>query len=143
MADLDGVIRVRKWELDEKRRALGQLLDQELRALDAIERHRQDMDDQARMAAQDSLGAGMGYGMWLKKARKKSEALDRALRQIREAIERARDDMAEAFKELKTLEIAQEARLEAARMERERKEQIALDEMGIEMHRRGADRGTT
>lgn len=141
MADLDGVIRVRKWDLDEKRRALGQLLDQEQRALGVIARHQKDMDDQARMAAEDALGAGMGYGIWLKRARKKSEALDRALQQIRDAIERARDDMAEAFKDLKTLELAQQARLDAARRERERKEQIALDEMGIEMHRRKGSGG--
>ena len=55
---------------------------------------------------------------------------------MREQIEAARDELSEAYRRLKTFVITQEQRDEAEALEESRLEQIELDEMGLELHRR-------
>ncbi len=136
--DLDGVIRYRKHIVDEKRRALGELLRQEDYLIQAREMLERQMREEAAIAAADSRGAGLGYGLYVARAHQRRDQIAAALAETRRRVEQAQDEVRESFKELKTFEIAQESRDTRERAERDHKEQQSLDEIGLELHRRRA-----
>ena len=132
--DLKGVIRLHKFRVDEKRRALGELLAAEaeliarLSAMDAeLERERQ---------AAQSEEAGFTFEAYYQHYRQRRAQIEGMLVELRERLDAAQDDLAESFKELKTFEISQENREKRDAAERERKEQIQLDEIAQQLHRR-------
>lgn len=139
-ADLKAIIRVRKWEVDEKRRELGLVLDQEAaiedrqRALEAeVIRENAALPENIRAGG---IGEAMTLGAYAARALERRRALAEELDAVRRRIEAMRDELADMFKDLKTFELAQEARELAARKEADRKEQIVLDEIGMDLFRR-------
>ncbi|MEQ9449671.1 MAG: flagellar FliJ family protein, partial [Rhodospirillaceae bacterium] len=68
------------------------------------------------------------------------EQLRDLLQKIRNRIAHAQEDLAEAFRQLKPVEETQKRRDEAAQMEENRLEQIDLDEIGLNLHRRREQR---
>lgn len=139
-ADLHGIIRLRKWEVDEKRRVLGQLLDREAQIVGALERLQREVEEEGRMASAHVREGGMAFGAYAQRSLQRRDMLLRALEEARKQVEQARDAMAEAFKDLKTLELTQEARDTAAREEQDHKEQLVLDEIGLTLYRRSQPR---
>jgi len=134
--DLHTLIRLRKWDVDEKQRALAVLLRQEegviarqiaLEAEVLAEMHI------AGSLPADQRGTLPGY---LKRCEHFREALDSALQDIRSRIKVAQDNLAEAFRRLKTFEVTQEKRDLEADLEEGRLETIELDEIGLNLHRR-------
>lgn len=138
--DLKGVIRYRKHVVDEKRRALGELLRQEDYLLQAQRMLEEQMREEAAIAAADARGAGQSYGLYVGRAHQRRDQILAALAETRRRIELAQDAVRESFKELKTFEIAQDNREIKERAERERKDQQILDAIGIELHRRRGPR---
>lgn len=132
MKTLAGVIRLHRWQLDEKRRALGELealadrLGGEIRQLDA------DMAAE-RQAAEREAGNGVGFSFaaYVRNALARRERLQQSIRQVEEQIAAARDEIAEAFQELKKFELAQEDRDRRAANRRRRAETIAFDEIAL------------
>lgn len=135
--DIHALIRLKKFAVDEARRALGELLAHEAeltrreQALEAGVRREQEL------ATADPTGiAAMAYGRFAE-----SVVLDRARfadarRKLDAAIAKQQDVVAEAFNEFKTAEILQRQREARAAYERERKEQIVLDEIAAINHAR-------
>lgn len=135
--DIHALIRLKKFAVDEARRALGELLAHEAeltrrqQALEAGVRREQEL------AAADSTGlSAMAYGRFAE-----SVVLDRARfaearRKIEAAIAQQQDVVAEAFTEFKTAEILQRQRDRRAAYDRARKEQVALDEIAAINHAR-------
>lgn len=134
--DLHGVIRYRKHLVDEKRRALADLLRQEDYLLQAQAMLAEQMQHEAEVAASDSMGAGLGYALYIRQAQERRDAILAALAETRRRVDAAQDEVRESFKELKTFEIAQENRDATERQEADHKEQLGLDAIGIELHRR-------
>lgn len=136
--DLATLIRLHKWRLDELRRTLKELQDQE-EMLIAM-RRRLNEQIRAEMAASSAHAqeGGLMFAPYIRVAKEQGEALERARIEVTRRIEATRAEMAEGFKELKTFEIAEENRAEAERQERARKEQVILDDMGLTLHRRHA-----
>lgn len=134
--DLHAVIRLRKWEIDEKRRELGALLAEQ----ETVVQRRAALDDEIRQenaCASAHVGeADFTLGSYAQRAHSRRLQLDHAIAEAERRVEEARDELAEMFKDLKTFELAQEAREEAERKEREHKEQVKLDEIGLELFRR-------
>ncbi len=133
---LKSVIRYHEWIVDEKRRALGQLLEREEQLV--AERVAQDEElvierDQARA---DPAGTGSTFTPYLQAWEMRRDRTEAMLADTRALIDQARDDLADAFKELKTYEIAQKAREEAERKELARREQMVLDEIAQTLHLR-------
>lgn len=133
---LKGVIRLRKWDVDEKRRILRQLQDREDQILDFMRQLQEQVKAEADLARRDTTGAGFTFAAYAQWARKQRQDLEAVLGHVRREIEQAQDAVAQAFKELKTFEIAQANREAAARLEQDRKTQIMLDDIGQEAHRR-------
>jgi len=139
MADLKGIIKLRKHRLDEKQRALGELNDQ----LDRLEQTRAKLDDDlareqaaATAAEGDVVLSGLTYSEFLQGTLKRRAQLDEAIRQISQRIEQAREEIRDAFAELKKYEITQRERERRAREEENKKETDELNEIGIEGYRR-------
>jgi flagellar FliJ protein len=133
---LKTLIRLSKFNVDEKRRVLTALQAREDQILDDIERSKQQLKDEQRVAAQDSTGVGFIYGAYHRAWMGVRDDQDRALAAVRQQIEGARDELAEAYREQKTYEISQAAREKREQEEADRKEQIFLDEVGATIHRR-------
>lgn len=134
--DLKGVIRFRKWELDEKRRALGDLLRKEQGLIEALDKFDAEMAAEARAASAHAIEGGMTFGNYAIAAKARRMQVEQWLEETRQQIEEARDDLAQSFKEFKTFEIAQENRETRERKERDAKTQKALDEIALNIYRR-------
>lgn len=134
--DLHAVIRLRKWEIDEKRRELSVLLSEQ----EAVVQRRAALDEEILRendCARSHVGeADFTLGDYAKRAHSRRQQLDHAIAEADRRVEEARDQLTEMFKDLKTFELAQEARDEAERKEREHKEQVKMDEIGLELFRR-------
>lgn len=134
MASLDGIIRLRKWELDEERRALADLLEQRTQIENAIDLLDAEMLDQKNVKNQDF--STLTLGAYLEGARKKKAFMIEALRKHDEKILEKQDVVSEAFRELKTFEVADENQQSRKRKKLAVQEQNALDELGLQAFER-------
>ncbi len=135
MSGLDQLLRLQKWTLDEKRRQAT-----DLEAL--IEKLRQDISDLDRdvareiAAAQQSIDLQRGLPAYRKIMQERRERIELSIANVQAELQRLQDEIAEAFGELKKTEQAIENRKQRQRQKESRREQIASDEMGIDLHRR-------
>ncbi|MBI2236854.1 MAG: flagellar FliJ family protein [Magnetospirillum sp.] len=129
------LIKLSKFNVDEKRRLLLALQEREEQIIAEIKRSEEQLAEEQRIAAEDSTGAGFAYGAYAKSWLGRREQLLRMLEAVRVEIVAARDAVAEAFSELKTYETVLKERERRAREEADRKEQTFLDEVGLNMFR--------
>jgi flagellar export protein FliJ len=139
--DLHTLIRIRKWDVDERQRALGLLLRDEEKLIDFQNRLAAALAAERAFVATASVDQRTTFEAYVQRCRKQREDLDKALTVLRARIDEAREHLAEAFRRHKTFEITQDQRDAAEEKEFNRVEQINLDEMGIELHRRKAAAG--
>jgi flagellar export protein FliJ len=135
MADLGGVIRLKRFQLDEKRRVLADLnaLLTELLA----ERDRLDAQVLVEQAkAEESLEGQMAYGKFAQAAIARRKRLVDSIAQVEGQIETATDQVREAMGELKKFEITQAEREKRARAKVRRRETQAMDDIAIERFQR-------
>ena len=127
---LHTLIRLHKWRLDEKRRALA-----ELQALadklvqDTARLEREILAEQE--IARSSPEASFGYGNFAKQAIERRKRLAQSVAQVEHQIAEATEEMAEAFQELKRYELAQEGRDRREDAKRKTRENAALDEVAL------------
>ncbi len=137
---LNNLIRLHKYTVDEKRRVLGALygelndLEQKLQNL-----HAQLVEEQR--IAQGSDGQAMfAYGRFHQRAMLIRDELLEAIAAKEQEVEAARDEVNEAYRELKVYEQAEKNRLEREEKERQRKENIEMDEIAMNLYRREHDK---
>ncbi len=129
--ELHSLIRLHQWGVDEKRRKLAELL-----------RHLADLENQGvrleeelvqeQQTASASPGeAGYLYGNYAEAVIARRERIAGEVAETEERIAAAREELNEAFRELKKYEIAQENRDKIEARELSLKEQADLDELGI------------
>jgi flagellar FliJ protein len=135
---LKSLIRLGKWTVDEKRRILGELHAREEEVIATIDAMDRQLAAEQAVANEDATGAGFTFGGFYDRHMHRRETLLRQLEALRHEIELARDDLAEAYRSLKTYETAEKQRLAREREEEGRKEQVVLDEIGQTLHRRKA-----
>ncbi|SBW01611.1 conserved hypothetical protein [uncultured Alphaproteobacteria bacterium] len=135
--DIHALIRLKKFAVDEARRALGELLAHEAeltrrqQALEAGVRREQEL------ASADPTGiSAMAYGRFAESVVQDRARFAEARRRIEAAIAQQQDAVAAAFNEFKTAEILQRQRDRRAAYDRARKEQVALDEIAAINHAR-------
>lgn len=130
------LIRLREWQLDEKRRALGELMNR----LDVLEGeavgHEKRIREEQRIARDDPEQAGRNYGAFARWAIQRRQELAAAIAHQEQLIAAARDDLGLAFRDLKSIVLAQDARDRRAAEELEHRTQAFLDELGLQQHRR-------
>lgn len=129
---LHNLIRLHDWQLEEKQRALADLLT----AVAALEARRRQLEDELvreRKAAAEAPGEiGIYYGNFAKAALAKRRALEAAIAEGEAEVAAARDRLREAYRELKKYEVAQAQRDTRDAAARDHREQLFLDEIGIQ-----------
>ncbi len=136
---LANLIRVHRWTLDERRRTLTDLekLEDKLKAdlanIDAdLERERAVATKAPEMA--------FTYPAFASAAKQRKEKIQRSIDEVARETERAREQVQAAFQEVKKYELALEAAEKRQRDKLKRREQAALDEMGLALHARKRSR---
>lgn len=140
MADLSALIRLHKYELDEKRRGLTVLYTQ----LGELERARQKLETEfaieaaaVNMAAETSFT----FSNYAERVSREKERIEAAAAELDAKIQIAKDSMMETFAELKKFEMTQAERDRLEAEERAFKESAMLDEIGLEGYRRRQESG--
>jgi flagellar export protein FliJ len=137
MTPFDSLVRISRWHLDEKRQKLAELerladrLRGDLRRLDegiAAEQKLAEKDDMALRA----------YPAYLEAELNRRQRLEKSIADVEQEIEAAREEVNDAFRELKKYELAQSNEQERLRNRRQRVEQQRSDEVGAQLHRRHA-----
>jgi flagellar FliJ protein len=137
MADgLKNMIRVNEFSVDEKRRNLGELL----KLMEDLEQRQQDLEkevaNEQRIASSLPGEADLYYGVYAGTVIDRRERIAESIKQMEVKVVTARDEMGEAYVELKKYEIAQKNRDKKEALEESRREQSILDEIGLNAHRR-------
>ena len=137
MSVIEKLIRFHKFDLDEKRRLLRELEEQEAKirvAIDAIDAEVRSEQTFSRGTADFAPYCG-GYASRTKVRR---EALEVELGKARDQVEGAREVVTQAFEELKKYEITKDQQDHRAFQEAERQDQIEMDEIALTGHRRNS-----
>ena len=128
--------RLTKWTVDQCRRTLGALL----RELENLETSRRGLDielSQEQSAAADNPDeAGLLYGTYAEAFVNRRDIMDESIRTKKAEIENALEELNESYRELKKYEVARDSRSQLELVEEVRREQIELDDIGIETYRR-------
>lgn len=138
MADLDPLIRLNKFQLEEKQRVLaalyanvGRLQRNKAGMLDSVEAEK-DVTDQDL----GNITMIQAYISYLGRVKRDVQRIDREIQRIEDRIELAIEEMREAFGELKKIEITRDRRLEELAKENKKREDALFSEIALEMYRR-------
>ncbi len=138
------LIRLHKWQADEKRKQLHELL--ALRddllckaaALDASVLHEQTVVNTSRGGEADT---GFAYATFAKHAIRQRENIQKSVASIENRISEAEILVTEAYKALKRHEVAAASQAKRELGEANRKEQIAEDDQTLQTHARSRTAG--
>jgi len=132
---LDSLVRLHRWQLDDRRRELAEL-DGFARKL-RLEQERLAAELRTeQQAAAASLDAATTYGVYAKRIIERRTTIERSLVAVDQQIVAAREALAEAYQEVKRYEIAAANRAAQQRKRADRQQQHMLDEIGIDGFRR-------
>ena len=136
---IDGIIRLQRWQLDEKRRNLAELegmrqdFENRIAHLDA------ELEREKAIAAEGG-DANFRFSDFVAATLTRKQSIQESILNIDKEIEAARDDVAEAYQDLKKLELVDARQQQDKKVQRDRRQQSALDEMAIMRHGRASGR---
>jgi flagellar FliJ protein len=135
MSTLDSLIRVNRWQIDERRRQLADLeaLAEKLR-LDQRRLNDEDLREQRVAAA--SLEASFTYAGYADGLIERRRKLAQSLVEVADQTVTARQALADAFEEMKRYEITAANRVRQAQLREGRRQQQVMDDLGVEAFRR-------
>lgn len=130
MKSRETLIRLRKFQVDEKRRRAAQIESM----IAEFERMTADLDREIK-SEQDKVGisdpAHFAYPTYAKAAKQRRENLVRSVDDLKTQLDSAKAELAEAFEELKKVELLNERDQANERAEQNALEQRELDSIGI------------
>ena len=133
MKSRDSLIRLKRFQVDEKRRQVSQI---EMMIAD-FERMIGDLDDQI-VAEQNRVGihdiTHYAYPTFAKAAITRRDNLRVSVKDLEDKMEAARDELALAVEDLKKIELIEERDQARDRAEKDAQEQERLDEMASRRH---------
>jgi flagellar protein FliJ len=128
---LETLIRLNEWSVDQKRRKLGDLL----RLIDGfeaeLEKLEQDLVIEQAAAGAAPNEAGFLYGYYADRVINRRAIIQMSAQQLEKDANEAREEVSQAYRELKKFKTALEARKTSEKAELAKKEQSELDEVGI------------
>lgn len=140
MSGLENLVRVHQWILDEKRQRLAglqQLLDRMAGDLEMLE----ETLAKEREAAGKTLDGALALQTFIPAALERRDKLRHSIANLEQEVEAARDDVGEAFQDLKQYQSAQDLQLRQEVERQRRREKVSLDEMGVGLYRRNRAAG--
>ncbi len=133
--DLNTLIRLNEWTVDERRRELGDVLASLAELESGLHRLREELASEQGVVQASPEEAGFFYGNYAQAVIERRHRLNTGVARMEEEVAQARDKLNEAYRELKKFEVAQDLRDTHEARELARKEQIDLDEMGLQAYR--------
>jgi len=132
---MTGMIRLHKWQLDEKRRNMGEL--EKMRA--GLQQNLTDLQAELireQKKVTESSVVSISYAGYAQQVMVRRTNIVNSILEVEASIEDMKDQLAEAFKELKKFEVVEQRKQERKRADQNRRQQSELDELAINMHRR-------
>lgn len=136
---LSGIIRLHKWQVDEKRRQITELEVMRSELIEKLEKLKSDLESEKEILAKSNV-VDINYANYASAVMKRRENLEGSITEIDVSIENMKDELSDAFKELKKYEIVEQRALERERLEQQKREQDRLDEISINMYRANGTR---
>jgi|GEM_PF-2746613 len=127
MAQLDQLIRVKKWNLDIARRELVELEQMRDDIKERIDRIEKGLVEEQILASKSGLLTN--YGDYAKKELNRRDCLSASLTDIELQVKAKLEEIQMAFEELKTVEIAADRAAERRAFKLRRREQMTLDDI--------------
>ncbi|MEQ9487388.1 MAG: flagellar export protein FliJ [Alphaproteobacteria bacterium] len=134
MKTLKTLVRLAKFNVDDKRRVLAEVMAQ----VDAVQSRIDALEasvEHERKVASETPDLGPVFGQYAARAKADRTTMEKQLEALQPYVDQARDQLAEAFEEQKKYEITKDRRDEADRQDLDRKDQAVLDEVGLQAHR--------
>ena len=135
MKGLPGLIQLNQWKVDEQRRKVTELEVLSERLADQVAQLQNEIEREGRNSG-ESVEASMAYSAFLKAAMSQRETLRGSIEDMQQQISAAKDDLADAYRELKSYEVAQAARDSREARKQELRDRVKMDEIGMGMFRR-------
>ena len=134
MSALDSLIRLYKWQLDERRQQVAELE----RLEDRLKAELQKLHDEGAVEQRVASGnpeAARAWSGWSAAAAARRKTLETSIAEAQGQLEKAREALAEAFQEVKRYEIALAAREKREKIVLARKAQQRQDEIALQTYR--------
>mgnify|MGYP000058217686 CR=1 FL=1 len=139
MTALSELVRISRWHLDEKRQKLGDLE----RLADQLREDLRKLDEtiaQEQRVVQEDPSARETYSAYIQAEMQRRARLEQSIANVESEIESAREEVAEAFRELKKYEMAKANQDERDNQRQKKAEEKRMDEMGLQLHQRKTER---
>lgn len=131
---MTGMIRLHKWQLDEKRRNMVELEEMKQGMLQNLTSLQNELIAEQKKVSESSV-VNIGYAAYAQQVMARRVNIVNSMQEIDVSIEDMKDQVAEAFKELKKYEVVEQRQRERERTDLNRRQQIEQDELAINMHR--------
>ena len=135
MKGLPGLIQLNQWKVDEQRRKVTELEILSDRLSEQVDQLQADIGREGQNSG-ESFESSQAFSAFLTGAMAQREKLRGSIADLGLEISAAKDDLADAYRELKYYEIAQAARDAREKHKQELREREKMDEIGMGMHRR-------
>ncbi|WP_366656532.1 flagellar export protein FliJ [Fodinicurvata sp. EGI_FJ10296] len=137
MSSLDTLIRLHRWQLDEKRRSVAELETLVQSLQDQIDRLDEEIvAERGAAEIRDNPAATMTFGAYLKATDLRRETLKASMKHAKQKLSAAQDEINEAFQTVKRFEVVRDDRASTATLRNRRIEGAALDEIAVSAHER-------
>ena len=135
MSQFDKLVRLREFELDERRRESGNILNEVNMLQDEMNRLNESLKVEQKIAS-ESLEARFLYNEFVSSVIRQREWLTAALKVKEEEYESSREKVAHAYGEMRKAEIVRDEALKAEKQRGQILEQIEVDEIARNIYRR-------
>ncbi|NQU59233.1 MAG: flagellar FliJ family protein [Rhodospirillales bacterium] len=129
---LETLIRLNEWSVDQKRRKLGEVLGLIDGFKGEASKLESDLIKEQAVAAASPNEAGFLYGYYADATIDRRAIIQISIQQLETQADAAREEVNQAYRELKKYETALETRKKRETAERDRQDQLALDEVGMQ-----------
>ena len=135
MSALGTLVRVHNWALEEKQQKLAGLQQLVDKLREDLRTAQEDLDRELK-AASDSPEGIFAFPTFIAAALERRKKLRETIADVELAVEAAREEVRAAYEEVKKYEQARDMDKRRGLARQARREQTALDELAVEMHRR-------
>lgn len=132
---MNSLVRVHQWELDEKRQKLADME----RLLEKLEKDLLTIDqafEAEKLIAASSPEAAAAFPNYADAVKQRRQRIQDSMQILSASIESAREEVRASFQELKKYETAESNEQRREQAKRAKREQQALDEVGLNLYRR-------
>ncbi|MEP3246959.1 MAG: flagellar export protein FliJ [Sneathiella sp.] len=132
---ITNLIRIHKWQLDEKRRAIGDMEHMLAGFKDQLAKLDREQEMELRVAGQNEE-TRFAYTNYAKAAKIRRENLIASITEAEQRIAEAQEEVAEIYQDLKKYEISEETRIRLLKEQQKKRLQQEMDAVSLDMYRR-------